>query len=65
MERNLIGGTGRASYAAEANISPATATGDLRRLMDCGLITQSDRARSVRYGASAALRTAVGRAERS
>ncbi len=52
LERCLMGGADRASYAAEADISPATATADFRRLLDAGLIEQQGRGRSVRYRAS-------------
>ncbi len=56
LEQALIGGTDRASYAAEADISPATASADLRRLLDAGLVEQQGRGRSVRYRASEPLR---------
>jgi hypothetical protein len=42
--------------AAEADVSTATATNDLRRLSDAGWLTQEGRARSTRYHASATLR---------
>jgi Fic family protein len=56
LEQALIGGTNRASYAAEADISPATASADFRRLLDAGLVEQQGRGRSVRYRASESLR---------
>jgi Fic family protein len=52
LEQSLFDGAERASYAAEADISLATATSDLRRLVDAGLVTQLGRTRSTRYVAS-------------
>jgi Fic family protein len=62
LEQSLLGGTERATYATEADISPATATSDLRRLLDAGLVIQTGRTRSTRYVASDELRRAVSRA---
>lgn len=59
LEQSLFGGTERAAYAREADISLATATSDLRRLVDAGLVTQSGRTRSTRYLASDELRRAA------
>lgn len=59
LEQALIGGTDRARYGAEADVSPATATNDLRRLLDAGLITQQGRGRNTRYQASDTLRGQV------
>jgi Fic family protein len=56
LEQSLLDGAERASYAAEADISLATATSDLRRLVDAGLVTQLGRTRSTRYVASDQLR---------
>ena len=56
LEQALMGGTDRAGYAAEADISAATASADLRRLLDAGLVEQRGRGRSVRYRASESLR---------
>lgn len=56
LEQSLFGGTERATYATEADISPATATSDLRRLLDAGLVLQTGRTRSTRYVASDELR---------
>ncbi len=67
LEQSLFQGTDRATYAAEADISFPTATGDLRRLLDAGLVDQHGRGRSTRYVASPALRrelSAVNGAER-
>lgn len=55
LEQSLIGGTDRARYLREADVSLATASNDFRRLLDAGLITQSGKGRSVRYHASDAL----------
>jgi len=69
LEQSLIGGTDRRSYGKEADVSPATASTDLRRLLDAGLITQRGRGRSIRYHASDKLRddvsqTTAARADR-
>jgi Fic family protein len=59
LEQSLIGGTDRTRYANEADVSAASATGDLRRLLDAGLITQQGRGRNTRYYASDQLRADV------
>jgi Fic family protein len=56
LEQSLFDGAERAGYAAEAGISLATATTDLRRLVDAGLIRQHGRTRSTKYPATEALR---------
>lgn len=56
LEQSLFEGIERKAYAAEADVSLATATTDLRRLVDTGLITQHGRTRSTKYVASEALR---------
>ncbi len=56
LEQALMGGTDRSSYAAEAGVSPATASADFRRLLDARLVEQRGRGRSVRYQASDGLR---------
>jgi Fic family protein len=61
LEQTLMGGSDRASYAAEADVSPATASADFRRLLDAGLVEQQGRGRSVRYRASEALRSEARR----
>ncbi len=43
------GGVTRGSYASEAAVSAATASADLRRLLDAGLLTQEGRGRTTRY----------------
>ncbi len=55
LEQCLIGGTDRATYAFEADISLATASSDLRRLVDAGLVAQHGRGRSTHYRASTQL----------
>lgn len=68
LEQALIGGTDRARYSVEADISPASATNDFRRLLDVGLIDKRGRGRNIRYHASDALRrdvaSAIGTAAR-
>ena len=61
LEQALIGGTDRTRYSVEADISPASSTNDLRRLLDAELITQRGRGRNTRYQASDSLRQRVGR----
>ena len=55
LEQSLMGGSDRANYTEEAEISPASASNDFRRLLDSGLIRQTGRGRTVRYWASADL----------
>lgn len=62
LEQSLFDGAERAAYAAEADISLATATSDLRRLLDARLVTQLGRTRSTRYVASDELRRATSSA---
>jgi Fic family protein len=62
LEQSLVGGTDRTRYGDEAGVSPASATSDLRRLLDAGLIAQRGRGRSTRYQAGDDLRAAVARA---
>lgn len=52
LEQSLFAGVDRASYAAEADVSAATASNDLRRLLDAGLLVQRGRGRSTQYGPS-------------
>lgn len=59
LEQSLIGGTDRAGYSEEADISSATASADLRRLLDNGLVEQKGKGRSTRYFASEQLRATV------
>lgn len=59
LEQSMLGGTDRTKYGEEAGISPATATADLRRLLDAGLLIQRGRARNTSYVASDELRALV------
>jgi len=59
LEQSLIGASDRTSYRQEAEISPATASADLRRLVDAGLLVQRGRGR---YHASDKLQADVARA---
>jgi Fic family protein len=59
LEQSLLSGTDRGKYAEEADVSPATASADLRRLLDAGLVRQRGRGRSSSYVASDELRAAV------
>lgn len=56
LEQSLAGGTDRGKYGAEADVSPATASADFRRLLDAGLVEQRGRGRSTSYLASERLR---------
>jgi len=62
LEQSLAGGTDRARYAEESDVSPATASADFRRLLDAGLVEQRGRGRNTRYLASAELRKALAEA---
>jgi Fic family protein len=64
LEQSLVGGSDRALYANEAEISPATASGDFRRLTDAGLVVRHGRGRRVRYDAGETLRKDVNAAVR-
>jgi hypothetical protein len=59
LEQSLFDGAERAAYATEAQVSLATASSDLRRLVDAGLLVQRGRTRSTRYVASDTLRAHV------
>lgn len=56
LEQALMGGTDRAGYCVEAEISPATASADFRRLRDAGLVQVRREGRNARYYASESLR---------
>jgi hypothetical protein len=62
LERALFDGVERAAYASEAEVSLATASSDLRRLVDAGLLVQRGRTRSTRYLAADTLRAQVDNA---
>ena len=49
LEQSLFGRTDRSAYAREADVSLATASADLRRLSDAGLLVQRGRSRNVHY----------------
>lgn len=59
LEQALLGGTDRSRFAAEAGVALVTASGDLRRLADAGLIVQRGAGRAARYEPTDALRAAV------
>jgi DNA-binding transcriptional ArsR family regulator len=61
LEQSLFQGIDRASYVAEADVSAPTASADLRRLLDAGLVDQQGKGRTTRYRASAALRADIRR----
>jgi len=61
LEQSLLGGTDRGRYGEEADISPATASADFRRLLDAGFVLQRGRGRNIGYVASDALRDAVAK----
>jgi hypothetical protein len=61
LEQALIGRTDRTRCATEADISPASATNDLRRLLNAGVVTQQGHGRNTRYHASDTLRDQVVR----
>lgn len=57
MERAIHADCDRSSYANEANVSSATATNDLRRLLDAGFLELRGAGPSTHYAATPALRT--------
>jgi Fic family protein len=61
LEHSLFDGVGRARYATEAGVSPATATSDLRRLLDAGLVHHHGQGPSTRYTATDRLRAQIDR----
>ena len=61
LEQSLLGGTERERYGREADVSPATASADFRRLLDAGLVRQQGQGRNTGYLASDLLRDAVGK----
>jgi Fic family protein len=56
LEQSLAGRTDRSTYGAEADVSPATASADFRRLVDADLVVQHGRGRNVGYTAAEDLR---------
>lgn len=65
LEQGVIGGTDRAMYAQEAEISLPSASNDFRRLVDAGLLERNGRGRSTRYFASAELHARISAVTRS
>ncbi len=65
LEQSLFEGASRPAYSGEADVSSVTAGGDLRRLVDAGLVEREGRTRNTRYVASDALRLEVERAQSS
>lgn len=61
LEQSLFGGVDRATYMAEADVAAPTASIDLRRLVDAGLVHRSGRGRSTRYVAADELRRIAAR----
>jgi Fic family protein len=59
LEQSLVGGTDRGKYGEEADVSPATASADFRRLLDTGFVEQRGRGRNTGYLASERLRDAL------
>ena len=59
LEQSLEGSVDRGRYAAEADIALVTATADLRRLLDAGLLVVLGGGRATRYAPSDALRAVV------
>lgn len=59
LEQSLFGSCDRASYAREADVAAATASSDLRRMVEAGLLVQRGQGPATRYAASDALRAAV------
>lgn len=59
LEQSLVGRTDRTQYGREAEVSSVTASNDLRRLVDAGLLRQQGRGPSTTYAADRGLRTQV------
>jgi len=55
LEQSLFQGVDRSSYVEEAGVSQPTASNDLRRLLDAGLVAQQGSGRSTRYRAATRL----------
>jgi Fic family protein len=49
LEQSLFAGVDRASYTAEAEVSPPTASSDFRRLLDAALVVQRGKGPTTRY----------------
>lgn len=61
LEQSLAGATDRSQYGHEADVSPATASADFRRLLDAGLVEQQGRGRNTGYRASERLTRTLDR----
>lgn len=59
LEQSLSGGSERSGYAREAEVSLPTASTDLRRMVEAGMLVQRGQGRATRYAPSDALRAAV------
>lgn len=59
LEQSLHAGSDRGAYGQEADVSPATASADFRRLLDAGLVVQRGRGRNISYVASDSLRAGL------
>jgi Fic family protein len=59
LEQSLFGACDRTSYAREADVSAGTASSDLRRMVEAGLLLQTGQGPATRYAPSDALRAAV------
>ncbi len=59
LEQSLFGVCDRMGYAREADVSAATASSDLRRMVEAGLLAQTGQGPATRYTPSDALRAAV------
>lgn len=59
LELALTTGLDRAAFTAESDVSDATASADLRRLVDSGLLVSEGAGRATRYGPSEMLRQAI------
>ena len=59
LEQSLFGVCDRTGYAREADVSSATASSDLRRMVEAGLLVQHGQGPATRYEPSDALRAAA------
>ena len=62
VEAHLAQVKQRLRQIEQAEVTPPTASGDSRRLLDAGFATQEGEGRSTRYVASDDLRALIGRA---
>ena len=63
LEQSLAGRTDRGRYSAEAGVSLASASGDIRRLRDAGFLERRGQGRATSYTAGERLRQEVAKAE--